>query len=183
MGPSAQNAPNDASFPDMERIVMMELGNKIVAADEAYAKDMYTHLATDKQIKAAFNKLGYAPRRKYGGGCGRWADLPDVAGQEEELYEKFVKIANSVVEHLGKPAQQSTRECQDTHNNQFIHRDNASHKSRPDISIVATGPSFETPNGKAEVGYTNMAAFFEIKKDTAKVTDEKLVQQTGVYAR
>jgi hypothetical protein len=183
MGPSAQNARDNAKFPELERIVMMELGNKIVAADDAYAKDMYAHLATDKQIKAAFKNLGYAPRRKYGDGCGRWGDLPDVAAKESELYEKFVKIADAVIKNLGNPGGHGTRTPEDTHSKHFVHRDNASHMSRPDISIVATGPSFESPDGKAKVGYSNMASFLEVKREEAGDTDDDLIQQTGVYAR
>ncbi|KAJ3523795.1 hypothetical protein NMY22_g11280 [Coprinellus aureogranulatus] len=185
---SSQNAADYAKFEVLKRVVLMELGNSIELVDESYAKDLYADIVDDKKIKAAFKKIGYSPRKKYGGGLGRWNEIPDAASKESELYPIFLKITSSVMETLGTLDKKNTRTAVDTHSMHFTHLDNSTHYSKPDISILATGPSFELPYAKPgatkpTIGYTNIAAFMEVKREGDEGTDEDLIQQTGVYSR
>ncbi|KAJ3506810.1 hypothetical protein NMY22_g17129 [Coprinellus aureogranulatus] len=188
MSHSSQNAADYAKFEVLKRVVLMELGNSIELVDESYAKDLYADLIDDKKIKTAFKKIGYSPRKKYGGGLGRWNEIPDAAKKESELYPIFLKITSSVLETLGTHDAKNTRIAVDTHSMHFTHLDNSTHYSKPDISILATGPSFELPYAKPgatkpTIGYTNIAAFMEVKREGDEGTDEDLIQQTGVYSR
>ncbi|KAF6760883.1 hypothetical protein DFP72DRAFT_1003477, partial [Ephemerocybe angulata] len=123
-----------------------------------------------------------------------WVTIPPVAEREEDMYDPFLEVIKSILANLVIPNEgaKSTREAFDTHKTSFPHHDGA--KTRPDIAIVATGPSFEDPlpadldltNSGGEttrlVGYSNVASVFDLKrnKDNSRVEQ---IKQLAVYAK
>jgi hypothetical protein len=77
------------------------------------------------------------------------------------------------------------REAIDTHNKRLKHDGlkPTTLRSSPDISIKASGPSFTFRTSASEVGYSNMAAFADIKRQKEVNNDNGHVVQVGVYAR
>ncbi|KAF6760728.1 hypothetical protein DFP72DRAFT_1091935 [Ephemerocybe angulata] len=122
----------------------------------------------------------------YGG--GRWGDIPEEIELEDELYAPLLKIIKHIVEGPGKGL--GSREAIDTHIRWFVHHDGE--KTRPDIAIKATGPSFQVPLPMASqksgeppivvVGYSNVASVFDVKRNVDNIT-KKQIEQMATYNR
>ncbi|KAF6760807.1 hypothetical protein DFP72DRAFT_1092094 [Ephemerocybe angulata] len=120
--------------------------------------------------------------------------LMKVIDLEDELYTPLVDIINGIIGHLGKPDEgdvSATRTAIDTHKAWYIHHDNKDNMTRPDLAILSTGPSFEEPlpkkrtkrePGHWNVGYSNVASVFDVKRDCDNYTDEQ-IKQLAVYIR
>ncbi|KAF6741598.1 hypothetical protein DFP72DRAFT_1024314 [Ephemerocybe angulata] len=76
-----------------------------------------------------------------------------------------------------------TRQARDTHLTKLTHDDH--HKTKPDISILATGPSFERAetSDKESMGYQNVASVFDVELDRTKTQPVEQVVQLGTYCR
>ncbi|KAF5341001.1 hypothetical protein D9611_006092 [Ephemerocybe angulata] len=119
----------------------------------------------------------------------RWVGVPRVARVEDDLYEPFVKIIQAIIDGPGKPKDgvTSTRTAIDTHDISFIHHD-SDKLTRPDLAILATGPSFEEPLPKEGqkrvrgymVGYSNVASVFDFKLNRGD-SRRKQVEQLAIY--
>ncbi|KAF5340996.1 hypothetical protein D9611_006097 [Ephemerocybe angulata] len=176
--PSAQTVVG--SNDEQRKTALEELGI-VPEVDSSFLKGLYRSLATDKAIKEFLASTSLYDTKEE-----RWTDIPKTPRKESELYAPFHKIitAIAIVEGLGKAG--DTREVVDTHAVSFQHRDNLSHTSKPDVAIVATGPSFQLPQGfngpKPEgVGYSNVASVWDIKLCASREGEDKQLGQLTVY--
>ncbi|KAF6760844.1 hypothetical protein DFP72DRAFT_1062583 [Ephemerocybe angulata] len=126
----------------------------------------------------------------------RWTFIPEIAESEKKLYDPYLDIIKAILkcERLCKaiPGTASTRTAIDTHNIKFNHHDddNPDHSTRPDIAIMAKGPSFEDPLPKQgnkhvpehDVGYCNVASVFDVKRNVNNGTKAQ-IEQLAVYIR
>jgi hypothetical protein len=117
----------------------------------------------------------------------RW-DLPPTHKELKELmmYPPLIKILNEIFKRFwGEKAPR--REVVDTHLTRLYHKEPVptDNFSSPDISVKAMGSSFQLPDGgdATAIGYSNIAAFFEVKITTQGWTAvEELLQLAG-YTR
>jgi hypothetical protein len=117
----------------------------------------------------------------------RW-DLPPTHKELKELmmYPPLIKILNEIFKRFwGEQAPR--REVVDTHLTRLYHKEPVptDNFSSPDISVKAMGSSFQLPDGDdaTAIGYSNIAAFFEVKITTQGWTAvEELLQLAG-YTR
>jgi hypothetical protein len=168
-----------ANADEMGKIVKEELGNNIPEVDIAWVEDIYQNLASDLEIDDYLETSGLYEDE-------RWVDLPEVAKTELELYDFFCEIINSVLEHFNLSGPMgSVRKAIDTHDKRLKHGgpEGTNAYSSPDISIKASGPSFIRPIGDKDVGYENMAAFFDGKRDCDVDEKAKHIVQFALYTR
>ncbi|KAJ3525594.1 hypothetical protein NMY22_g10509 [Coprinellus aureogranulatus] len=189
MGPTTANCATNADLDALKAAFMDEIGDNIERADEAFVKNMYLELASDAEIAAVFKKIGYNPNAPYKGGLiGCWTGLPENPAHEKDIYQPFVKVFSAIIRHLAATDKRNTRKVVDTSQTAFQHSDNVAHITKPDFAIVATGPSFELPHAKhalasTTMGYTNVAAVFDGKKDRSRGGHKAHIQQMGIYSR
>ncbi|KAJ3525599.1 hypothetical protein NMY22_g10504 [Coprinellus aureogranulatus] len=189
MGPTTANCAANADLDALKAAFMEEIGDHIERADESFIKEMYLDLASDTEIEAAFKKIGFNPNAPYKDGLtGCWTGLPENPVHEKDIYQPFVKVFAAILRHLASTDKRNTRKVVDTSQVAFQHSDNAAHLTKPDFAIIATGPSFELPHAKhalasTTMGYTNVAAVFDGKKDRSRGGHKAHIQQMGVYSR
>ncbi|KAF6760899.1 hypothetical protein DFP72DRAFT_804460, partial [Ephemerocybe angulata] len=129
----------------------------------------------------------------------RWVTIPEVAKEEKDLYEPFLNVIQAILAGPGKPEDGvlSTRKAVDTHDTSFVHYIPPDPTTldgytitKPDLAILATGPSFEEPlpqEGQERVpgymvGYSNVVAVFDFKRNKGDAK-AKQVTQLAVYCR
>ncbi|KAF6760813.1 hypothetical protein DFP72DRAFT_843094 [Ephemerocybe angulata] len=149
-----------------------------------FLKSMYKDIKSDTVIKRFLTRS-----KLYSFKTKRWLDIPETIEKEKELYEPFVKIISKILAGPGRRTTKGTtkREVVDTHNIRFDHHDDLENPTRPDISIMAVGPSFQKPplkEGKerAKIGYCNVASVFDVKRD-ADNSDREQARQLAGYNR
>ncbi|KAF5333966.1 hypothetical protein D9611_014943 [Ephemerocybe angulata] len=164
-----------SSTDEMKKVILDELGTKLYFI-EHWATTLYREEAPLKDIVKFLNRRTTRYRKS------RWVDLPEVPKTEPELYPLFVNIISDIIEEFSTASGHGgTREVLDTSLVRFRHKEANHEGTSPDISIKATGPSFEgldansgTPSQLAlGVGWSNVAAVIEVKRDKYKdkITD------------
>ncbi|RXW17457.1 hypothetical protein EST38_g8394 [Candolleomyces aberdarensis] len=153
-----------------------------LAWNSTFASSLYRHCANRKRVKEFLQST-----EVYDWKNRRWI-LPESHKKlkEAEMYEPLVKLLNTIFEWFwGKDA--ACRKAVDTHLTQLPHKEPVStaNYSSPDISVKAEGSSFQLPHKDTptSIGYSNIAAFFEVKvtnQDWSVI--EELLQLAG-YAR
>ena len=168
---------------------MKEIGNNIEQGDEAYATELYRDLISDAKIEASFKALGYDPEAEYRkDDIGRWTTLPTNPTSEFAIQGPMTALVTTILAKLAPKDKRNTRRVEDTSATLLQHRDDLKHATKPDISIVATGPSFELPyahvaGASTTVGFSNLATAFELKLDRSKGGHKTNIEQVGIYAR
>jgi hypothetical protein len=169
-----------------QKQIKLELGTLIELKDEgAWVKSLYEHLVRDSDIDNFLAKSGLYRSR-------RWTALLNPA-KEADLYGPFVDITNAILKKfvLNRCEEgELPRKAIDTNTKSLPHQEETKTtlQSRPDISIKGEGLSFQIPEedeeGKtAEVGFSNMASFEEIKLEKAAGSPVKQGLQVAVYVR
>lgn len=176
---------------DIEQQLLKEV-QPIYVTDGKYIKTLYPKVATTKAI----NEFLDAPnspfqRTRPGSKGGRWKGIPEVADREAYIYSPMAKAIETVRKafHSKVPAIPGvSRKVIDTHDSNLYHLNHL--LTRPDLVVRAEGPSFELPSktsqsfqGMDALGYTNVAAVFELKREESKGTDEENVGQLGRYCQ
>ncbi|KAF5340958.1 hypothetical protein D9611_006035 [Ephemerocybe angulata] len=179
----------DVSVDNLQQAVVDELGGKesIYHVDETWATSLYHHMASDSDIALFLDKKdsGY---EKIGKSKPRWTGIKPKMKKEGELYTPLNIILSRILKEFlpSDASSTTTRTAVATHKTPFQSKD-YTHKTFPDIAILATGPSFEIPDiskqFKKGIGYTNVASVFDAKLDREKGRDEDQVGQMGVYCR
>ncbi|KAJ2936674.1 hypothetical protein H1R20_g424, partial [Candolleomyces eurysporus] len=173
----------DPLVEERKKILKKELGPFVeLAWDSALASSLYRHCANRKRVKEFLQST-----EVYDWKSRRWV-LPESRKNlmEVEMYKPLVKLLNAIFEWFwGKDA--AHREAIDTHLTQLPHKEPVStaNYSSPDISVKAEGSSFQLPHKDTttSIGYSNMAAFFEVKVTSQDWSVmEELLQLAG-YAR
>ncbi|KAF6760723.1 hypothetical protein DFP72DRAFT_1091924 [Ephemerocybe angulata] len=163
------------STEEMRKVILDELGTKLYFI-EHWATTLYREEAPLKDIVKFLNRRTTRYHKS------RWVKLPEVPETEQELYPLFIDIISDIVEEFSTASGHGgTRQVLDTSLVRFRHKEANHEGTSPDISIKATGPSFEgleansgTPSQLAlGVGWSNVAAVIEVKRDKYKdkITD------------
>ncbi|KAF5341029.1 hypothetical protein D9611_005915 [Ephemerocybe angulata] len=180
---SSQN--QTSKHEEMKTIIHAELGPKVYAVNPRWVATLYCRQAPVKKIMKFLNhKSRYSLKR--------WKGLPESPRLEEDLYNPLHKIISDIVREFNPSgALGVTREVLDTHETHLRH-DNVAHPgTKPDISIKATGASFESPHPRRMspsqsalgVGWSNVAAVFEVKLDVMKGSETDHLKQIAGYCR
>ncbi|KAF5341175.1 hypothetical protein D9611_006063 [Ephemerocybe angulata] len=175
------------NIESQKKAILEELGS-IPEVKKSYLDDLYTTKALEKSIADLLKESPLYDSTKR-----RWAHIPRRVDKEDELYEPYMDIIKAILAGPGKGGDgcKRTRTAVDTHSTWIRHYDHAT-DTRPDIAIVAKGPSFEDPiptssqNAASEekhVGFCNIASVFDVKKDNGRDKEKQQIQQLGVYIR
>ncbi|KAJ2914980.1 hypothetical protein MD484_g5412, partial [Candolleomyces efflorescens] len=172
---------------EYKQLIKLELGTLIAVKDKEWAKSLYADLVSNGAVDQFLEECSLWNTEKR---C--WTKLLNPQG-ESALYEPFVNITNAI---LGKfvtsmsEAGESKRKAIDTNTKGLRHQEEeeTTLRSRPDVSIRGEGSCFEVPEedakGKtAEVGFSNMTSFQEMKLEKAKGSPGLQGIQVGIYAR
>jgi hypothetical protein len=192
-------APN-SKRDEHKKEVAADLGTVIDLNDSGeWARSLYVDLVKKDEIDKFLAETNVytiqSADSKY------WVDIPEDDGtgtlEEYHLYGPYCKLFNLILQwfvhktHDGTEAgEASSREAIDTHDMRLGHQEPESTTltSRPDISVKATGDSFQVPEAKSgnsshRVGFSNMSSFKEIKLERQNYTDRDQWLQVGVYSR
>jgi hypothetical protein len=169
-----------------KKLIKLELGPLIALNDQGdWAKSVYKHLVSKAEIDRFLADSGLYKSK-------RWTTILNPT-KEADLYGPFVVITNAILERFVLNACKEgefPRKAIDTNVKNLPHQEETKTKlwSRPDISIKGEGSSFQVPEEDAEgetaeVGFSNMLSFEEIKLDKAKGSPAQQGLQVGVYVR
>ncbi|KAF6760702.1 hypothetical protein DFP72DRAFT_1091891 [Ephemerocybe angulata] len=174
-----------SSSEEVRKVILEELGKKLYFV-EHWANILYRKEAPLKDVVKFLNK------RATGYSGGRWNNLPEVATVEEDIYAPLVDIISRIIQEFSTTSEDGvTREALDTSSVVLQHKDAKNHGTLPDISIKASGPSFEglrknagtTSQAALGVGWSNVAAVFEVKRDKVKGSVTSHAKQIALYCR
>ncbi|KAF5339124.1 hypothetical protein D9611_011173 [Ephemerocybe angulata] len=178
-GASTQNAMfAHQKVAELKEDLKLELGTDIYVTDRTWAPSLYHDLVSEGDVDKFLKQSNSGYRE------GRWTGLPEYAKKESDLYKPIVAIVNRILAKFGRDGAASvTRKAVDTHALNMDHDNH--HKTRPDISIRATGPSFARPSTSYStgIGYQNVASVFDAKLERAKDQQLDQVAQLGTYCR
>ncbi|KAF6760722.1 hypothetical protein DFP72DRAFT_881339 [Ephemerocybe angulata] len=161
-----------AEFKKMKAALMQELGEEVYIVSEEWTKSLYRDLADQASLDQylASENSGYTLEES---GKGRWKEMPRLPKDESELYQPVAAILSRLVKDLEGPSCREgvTRKVVNSHASDSTFRYKDLKDLCPDISIVATGPSFERDDKDDEyvvgIGYSNVASVVEVKLDRA----------------
>ncbi|KAJ3527029.1 hypothetical protein NMY22_g9931 [Coprinellus aureogranulatus] len=159
----------------VEGLTLIEEIGPVLHADSTYITETFTTLTTT-QINAYIDTgaNGFYDNRKR-----RW-HLPRKPSKEKKIYDDMVELVNDVLSHFLTCPAGVEREAVDTHNVRFHHKQER--YTSPDLVIFAKGPSFEVPE-HATLGYSNIATYFDIKRECDMGGFETHIIQLSIYAR
>lgn len=150
----------------------------------SFASSLYHDLASDKEIELFLKKTDvYDWHNK----C--WLLPESIKGlKKNELQKPLVKLLNAILAHFwSKQFALGLRKVVDTHTTPLPHKEavETDYKSRPDCSVKAEGSSFQIPHKETneDVGYSNMASFFEFKVEAKRLGFVKELLQVAAYVR
>ncbi|KAF6743500.1 hypothetical protein DFP72DRAFT_1020223 [Ephemerocybe angulata] len=167
---------------------MEELGTEIkVLKSNRWIKTRYQDRLSKAEIKLFLEKpdSGYDPTNR------TWTGIPESPDREDELYTPLVLMIERILEEFVSSDEEGvSRNAVDTHDLDLKH-DNNIHSTKPDICIVASGPSFKDPSPdlanaqqlEERIGYCNVASVFDAKLDSARRARKKQAIQLFHYCR
>lgn len=187
----------------IKALLKEEIGTRVFIVGATWAPSLYSNLVSDEKIDEFLQDTdasGYAwaeaSMTGSGDGArtillrGRWTALPGRATSESEIYEPLNTICAAIINDSSLSDNGTTRKVIDTHRVALMH-DNKIHVTLPDMCICAEGPSFQCPppslskpsQREKGVGYTNVAAVFDAKLESAKHQTSSQVLQMALYIR
>ncbi|KAF6760881.1 hypothetical protein DFP72DRAFT_1165974 [Ephemerocybe angulata] len=177
-----ESSGSKAGASEITRTVMQEL-HRIESIDGAFLRGLYTDVVSESKIEDFLSAT-----LLYDHGKHAWAGIPRDCQDEENLLTPLRSIIDTIVNGLGDV--NGTRRVVDTRTSDFVHAGEASHTSKPLISVLATGPSFQKPKtlkGEEQaddmnVGFSNTASIFQITRDTTSF-DNKHIEQLAILSR
>lgn len=165
----------------------------IRTTEQSFLATLYHDIATPECIDA-FLDAPNSPfqRHQPGSPGGRWKRVPKLVKIQKHIRQsvmtviKQIRIAFSSKEPV--PTGVSRVVC-DTHNPRLRHENGL--KMRPDIVVVAEGPSFEVPSSSSScfkglegIGYSNTACFFEVRRESDESSNhDDVVLQAGLHCQ
>lgn len=164
----------------------------ILTTKDTYLSTLYLDLVTSESIDA-FLDAPESPflRTKRGSPGVGWKGIPSVTNIKKPLYKPLLSIIQDVREAFLTEQGTSfvaSRVVRDTHHTRMRYENGL--KMRPDFVVVAEGSSFEVPHrsspsfpGVEDVGYTNVATVFEVRREKSRGTDEENVTQIGLHCQ
>ncbi|KAJ2913154.1 hypothetical protein MD484_g7261, partial [Candolleomyces efflorescens] len=182
----------DPLVKERKEMLKTELENKVIelvdSAKEApgyhFVSALYPNIEGTKNIAEFLRQTAVYDSEKR-----RWKLPIATEGMKEtRMYSPLVTILNEIFKYfLGKKA--ADRIAVDTHITKLYHKEPVAtqNNSSPDISVKARGSSFQLPlglgGGSKSIGYSNIAAVFEVKLSTQEWSDQEEILQLAVYAR
>ncbi|KAF6741597.1 hypothetical protein DFP72DRAFT_256111 [Ephemerocybe angulata] len=162
----------------LKDIIRLELSTDIYVTPNTWVPSLYHDLLDEAEIQSYLEARGSGYRN------GRWIGLAKSPKGRSALYKPILALVNRILVKFGGHEEAGvTRKAFDTRK---VRMGNGSHgKALPDISIRATGPSFERPPklSTAGIGLQDIASGFNVILD--KDSDQQLDQvvQFGIYCR
>ncbi|KAF5341243.1 hypothetical protein D9611_005958 [Ephemerocybe angulata] len=190
--PSPEDSTRDNEFKRLKAALLQELGENVHIVSGEWAKSLYCDVVDQASLDRylASESSGYKLDET---GEGRWAGLPRNPSEESALYQPVAAILSGILKYLGDQPRGNgvTREVVSSHDPKSTFRYEDLKDLCPDISIVATGPSFERAAAKDEyvvgIGYSNVASVVEVKRDqdlaSATFNEAEQVSQLAFYCR
>ncbi|KAF6746215.1 hypothetical protein DFP72DRAFT_1175729 [Ephemerocybe angulata] len=190
--PRSEDPYRDAEFKRLKDVLMQELGEKVHVVSEEWMESMYCDLVDQASLDRyiASEGSGYKVNKD---GEGRWTELPRIPKQESELYRPLSAILSRLLKDFDdRPGGDGvSREVVSSHDPKSTFRYEDLKDLCPDISIVATGPSFERDAEEDQyivgIGYSNVASVVEVKLDedlgSATFDETEQVAQLAFYCK
>ncbi|KAF5341254.1 hypothetical protein D9611_005960 [Ephemerocybe angulata] len=187
---SVEDAVRDMRVKKFKSEIMQGFGEDVHFVSEAWTQSKYHDLADQASIDRylASEESGYRFDQYR---QGRWAEMPRLPNEERELYQPIASIFARILEHLGGRLKKGgvTRKVINSHAPDSTYRHEKLKAHCPDISIVATGPSFQRENEVDEyvvgIGYSNVASVVEVKLgrelDSATFGEVEQASQMAFY--
>ncbi|TEB09969.1 hypothetical protein FA13DRAFT_1783217 [Coprinellus micaceus] len=174
--PHGRSSPAPSRGPEL----VEELGTVFVAPKIHYVRTcLLPTLAALETFKA---------RDCYGlHANGRWVGIPAQGDYdfEKDLYTPTVTLLNKILDKFIRPSCPNgvERKVVESHAGRFQHKGEDKY-TLPDIVVEARGPSFEKPANGSKLGYSNVAAIIEMKRerDMGK-KDRAHLEQMSISAR
>lgn len=197
----AHRIPYSRSFDTIQQLgntmvgtlqeLTVELG-PVFHSDNILTSTLYHDLASTERIDA-FLDASQTPfsRTSVGSPRGRWKSVPKAVKLEETISQSLLGIIEQIRGEF--PSNRTvpsgvSRAVRDTSNLDLRYENGL--KMRPDMLVVAAGPSFEVPSrasecfcGLDDLGYTNAASIFEVRRQRAKGTDQEHLEQLGLHCQ
>ncbi|KAF5339120.1 hypothetical protein D9611_011176 [Ephemerocybe angulata] len=162
----------------LKDIVRLELGTDIYVTPNTWAPSLYHDLVDEAEIQSYLEARGSGYRN------GRWIGLAKSPKGRSALYKPILALVTRILVKFGGNEEAGvTRKAFDTRK---VRMGNGSHgKDLPDISIRATGPSFEKPPklSTAGIGFQDIASGFNVILDMDSDQQLDQVVQFGTYCR
>ncbi|KAF6743499.1 hypothetical protein DFP72DRAFT_976484 [Ephemerocybe angulata] len=170
--PASEDDEEDSS--ESSRPSIMEgLGENFAVVEDGWEDSLYRHQVDEAVLDDYLNSRN-SHYKVDDDGTGRWTCLPPQAEDAEELCEPLSNIISSILGLLEEPSgEKSTREVINSHSDAFKY--GTYKEACPDISVRATGPSFQLPKPSEEyvegLGYSNAASVFDVLLDGHNLRD------------
>ena len=171
---STMDFPNGRTLKTQGVTLIEEMG-PVLDADEPFLQETFSRF-DEAKIK---NYVEQGAGGFYRMAKKRW-DLPKNATREKAIYERMVELTNDILETFLPSTSKVTREVLDTHDLQFHHKEQ--NYTSPDLVVRAEGASFEKPK-HAETGYSNVATYFDVKRESDMGVRDTHIKQLSLYAR
>lgn len=153
----------------------------------SYVEELYSDVALDTEMDTYLEETDC-----YNASDKTWIIPPAAAA--EGLSDCMFNILSSILKRFVKPTQPSVkRELLNTHNVSACNEEaEDGYRAYPTLCIQASGPSFEKPGPldfslsaglpSGELGFTDMATFFSVKRDSELGTAKEYVNEMASYA-
>ncbi|KAF5341201.1 hypothetical protein D9611_005905 [Ephemerocybe angulata] len=172
----------DLELASLKAAFVLEFGETVHVTEDAWVHSLYGGVVSQRELEDFFEggSSGYKLDKA---GNGRWRGLQE-APRQHDLCTRFSSVIARIVNTFNRPLEGMTREIV---NSSRADRLGDELKGRcPDISIKATGPSFEAPETSDEyapgVGYSNVASVIDVSFDQGGDNAEEAAQHAA-YCR
>ncbi|KAF5341255.1 hypothetical protein D9611_005961 [Ephemerocybe angulata] len=184
--PAVNLTEDPVAGPHMRKLkaeIALELGEEIQIVSEEWTHSLYADLVDDHALDSYLSSAvsGYRQDKQ------RWAKLPQKPPEVAELYGPIFDIVSHIISELGEPCGEgATRVVVNSHTSGSRFTQPKFKALCPDISIKATGPSFQRGRDIDDyldgVGYANVASIFDVRLDR-RSNDIGQAIQAGFYCR
>lgn len=165
--------------------LVRDLGEKVHTVSHAWTSRLYLDLLSDDSIDEFLHgsESGYVLDAD---GTGRWVAIPQSPRHKSELHGPVTIVIRSIVGALSQSDLLGvSREVVNSNAVGFKQKHYA--HSCPDISVRATGPSFQLPSKGYEyidgIAFSNVSAVLDTQLDAESADEDEEVLQTAIYCR
>ena len=145
-----------------------------------HADDEYIEMTFEKYDEVTINNyIASGAGKHYDNTTHRW-NLPVAVKQEKRIYHRMRGLLNHILKTFLVFSRGVHRRVIDTHNVRFQHK--GGRYTSPDLVVVAKESSFETPDN-ADIGYSNAATYFDVKRESDMGGRDNHLTQLSLYAR
>lgn len=173
---------------DAEKCATRERVSSFTTTTNTYADNLYRDAVEDSDLDAFLEETA-----RYDSENKAWL-IPEPSTTAEDLLGPMFDILSSIVRQFVKPTQSSVkREVISTHDIPACEEKNEDgYRAYPSLFVQAAGPSFEVPKPLdssltaapplAGLGFTNMATYFSVKRDSELGSAREIANEMASYA-